>query len=336
MSSLLERPLVVVTGKGGVGKTTVSGALGVLAARAGIRTVVVEVGAQSRLAGLYGAKGGAPGTEIRLAEGLHGISIDPDRVLLEWVQELGGRIPGRILASSGTFQYFAAAAPGARELFAMVKVWELCQDRRWQRRASRYELVILDAPATGHALGMLRSPMTFGAIARVGPVRRQADQVRSLLTDPRRTAFVGVALPTEMAVTETLELRGGLGDLLGRDLDSVIVNALLPRRFSAPEVARIAVLDGAPAGRPRQGRKDPDAELLRAGAHAAMSVHERAGFQHGQVARLRRRGLDVIGVPFQWSPELDAGSLEAIADQLGRRITSRADRAGSRPRASRA
>src|ERR1700756_4696709 len=108
------------------------------------------------------------------------MTIDPDRVLLEWVQQLGGRIPGRILASSGTFQYFAAAAPGAKELFAMVKVWELAQNRRWQRRASGYELVILDAPATGHALGMLRSPMTFGAIARVGPVRAQADAVRAL------------------------------------------------------------------------------------------------------------------------------------------------------------
>jgi len=334
VSSLLDRALVVVTGKGGVGKTTVSGALGVLAARAGVKTIVVEVGDHSRLGDLYGVKASSPGGEIKLTDGLYAMSIDPDQVLLEWVQHLGGRIPGRILSSSGTFQYFAAAAPGAKELFAMVKVWELTQDRRWQRRASGFELVILDAPATGHALGMLRSPSTFGAIARVGAVRSQADEVRALLIDERRSAFVGVALATDMAVTETLELRDGLGDLLGRDLDTVVVNALMPRRFSAPEVAQIGALDGAPPS--RRGRADPDAELLRAAAHAAISIHERAGFQHGQVARLRRRGLDVVGVPFQWKPELDVAALDAIADQLGRRVTSPAGRAARRRSASRA
>jgi anion-transporting ArsA/GET3 family ATPase len=344
MSSLLERSLVVVTGKGGVGKTTVAGALGILAARQGVRTVVVEVGDRSRLADLYGVRAAAPGAEVRLADRLYATSVDPDRVLLEWVQELGGRIPGRILASSGTFQYFAAAAPGAKELFAMVKVWELAQDRRWQRRASGYDLVVLDAPATGHALGMLRSPATFGAIARVGPVRKQADEVRALLTDARRSAFVGVALATDMAVTETLELREGLHEILARELDCVVVNALLPRRFSAPEIERIAALDGAPAAAGSAGRRSRraggESQLLRAAAHAAISIHERAGFQHGQVARLRRRGLDVIGVPFQWAPQLDVAGLEAIADQLGRRIaggvTSPAGRAAPRRPASRA
>jgi anion-transporting ArsA/GET3 family ATPase len=344
MSSLLDRSLIVVTGKGGVGKTTVAGALGILAARQGTRTVVVEVGDHSRLADLYGVRAASPGAEVRLGERLYATSVDPDRVLLEWVQELGGRIPGRILASSGTFQYFAAAAPGAKELFAMVKVWELAQDRRWQRRASGYELVILDAPATGHALGMLRSPATFGAIARVGPVRKQADDVRALLTDERRSAFVGVALATDMAVTETLELRDGLEEVLARQLDCVIVNSLLPRRFSAPEIERIAALDGtraalAPSGRGAR-RAGREGELMRAAAHAAISIHERASFQHGQVARLRRRGLDVIGVPFQWAPALDVACLEAIADQIGRRIgggvTSPTGRAAPRRRASRA
>src|SRR5271165_1491760 len=173
MAPLLDRELLVVTGKGGVGKTTIAAALGLLAAREGLRTIVVEVGDHSRLVDLFGSVPGAAGVERRLQEKLWSITIDPDRALLEWVQELGGRIPGRLLASSGTFQYFAAAAPGAKELFGMVKVWELAQGRRWQRRAAGYDLVVLDAPATGHALGMLRSPQTFGAIARVGPVASQ-------------------------------------------------------------------------------------------------------------------------------------------------------------------
>ena len=125
MASLLDRKLLFVTGKGGVGKTTMSCAIALLAAREGRRVVVVEVGEQSRLPGLFGVEPPAPGTVAELGEGVSSISIDPDRALLEWLQALGGRIPGRVLASSSTFSYFAAAAPGAKELVSMVKIWQL-------------------------------------------------------------------------------------------------------------------------------------------------------------------------------------------------------------------
>src|ERR1019366_5644643 len=141
----------VVTGKGGVGKTTVAAALGLLAAQRGLRTIVVEVGDQARLPELFGLTGRDPGVETKLEEDLWSISIDPDRALLEWLQSLGGRVSGRVLASSGTFQYFAAAAPGAKELISMVKIWRLTEGRRAaHRRRGAYDLVILDAPATGH------------------------------------------------------------------------------------------------------------------------------------------------------------------------------------------
>jgi hypothetical protein len=318
MSALLDRKLLVVTGKGGVGKTTMAAAIGLLAARSGRRAIVVEVGDHSRLTDLFATPPREPGVETRLADGLWGVTIDPDRVLLEWVQQLGGRIPGRVLASSGTFQYFAAAAPGAKELFGMVKVWELTQARRWQRRAGGYDLVVLDAPATGHALGMLRSPQTFGAIARVGPVAAQAHRVRDLLADSERSAYIAVALGTEMAVTETIELEQGLRSQIGRELDFVIVNGLLPRRFSAAEMRRIASLDGGATGRRRGERSE--VQVRHAAAHAAQAVHERARFQHNQVARLRRRSFEVVGVPFSWGARLDLHALGVIADQLGRRL----------------
>jgi anion-transporting ArsA/GET3 family ATPase len=332
MSELLERNLVVVTGKGGVGKTTLAAALGLLAASRGRSTIVVELGDHGRLPELFGVSPARSGAETRLDENLAGITIDPDRVLLEWVQELGGRIPGRVLASSGTFQYFAAAAPGAKELFGMVKVWELTQQRRWQRRAAGYDLVVLDAPATGHALGMLRSPQTFGAIARVGPVAAQAERVDGLLRDPRRSGYVAVAQGTEMAVTETIELQAGLREQLGRDIDAVVVNGLLPRRFSAAEMRRIAELDGSDAAA-GAGDGDGDGEagrgasggsstqqLQRAAAHAAVAVHERARYQHNQVARLRRRDFAVLPVPFLWTAPVDVAALKELAAHLSRRL----------------
>jgi anion-transporting ArsA/GET3 family ATPase len=322
--SLLQRRLLIVTGKGGVGKTTIAAALGLAAAERGLRTIVVELGDQRRLSGLFaraasqeegrtGADdidadvGTGTGKETALGENLWSVTIDLDQALLQWLQTLGGRVPGRVLAGSGTFQYFAAAAPGARELVSMVKIWELTREDRWRRRAQRYDLVVLDAPATGHALGLLRSPHTFGAIARMGPIFGQAEQVRELLEDPTQTGYLAVAQPTEMAVGETIDLQAGLHAQLGCDLDCAIVNATLPRRFDGPEMAQIERLNARSA-------------IKRSALLAARAVHERSRIQHNQIARLRRHGLSVHTVPFVFSAELDLDSIRSIGRRLADRV----------------
>jgi Anion-transporting ATPase len=337
MQSLFDRKLLVVTGKGGVGKTTIAAALALSGARGGRRTIVVEVGEQSRLPELFGVDSPRPGHECRLAEHLSSISIDPDRALLEWLQVLGGRISGRVLASSGTFQYFAAAAPGAKELVTMVKVWQLTGGARTAARPQDHDLVVLDAPATGHALGLLGSPYTFGAIARVGPVAVQTRKVRELLESPERSAYLAVAHGTEMAVTEALELQDGLRARLGRDLEAVVVNALLPQRFTAAELGRIASLApdtpdgagerthpaelrGAPGVRAAEGSGQERRAVLEATAHAAKTVHRRARFQHNQLARLRRREFDVVGIPFLWGGRVDLEAVSSIAGRLERAL----------------
>jgi len=328
MASLLERKLLVVTGKGGVGKTTLAAAIGLLAAERGLRAIVVEVGDQARLAELFGMTQSNAGIETKLQEGLWSISIDPDRALLEWLQTLGGRVSGRVLASSSTFQYFAAAAPGAKELVSMVKIWELTQGERWRKRATGYDLVVLDAPATGHALGMLNSPRTFGAIARVGPIAGQTQRVRELLESPKLSGYLAVAQGTEMAVTETLELEDGLRRQLGRELDGVIANGILPQRFTGAELQRIGQLDGAGlpplqgsgAATPQNDEAAEDDSVVGAAALAARTVHYRARFQHNQVARLRRRNYEVLAIPFLFTAELDLAAVRRIAAHLGRKI----------------
>jgi anion-transporting ArsA/GET3 family ATPase len=320
----LQRKLVVITGKGGVGKTTIAAALGMAGAERGLRTVVVELGDQRRLPVLFAGAtpntNGRPdeqareqsraGAETALAENLWSVTIDPDRALLEWLQSLGGRVPGRVLASSGTFQYFAAAAPGAKELVSMVKIWELTRDERWRRRGGRYDLVVLDAPATGHALGLLHSPRTFGAIARVGPIFGQAQQVRELLEDSAQTSYLAVTQPTEMAVGETLDLEAGLRSQLGCKLDAAIVNATLPQRFDRGELAQIERLNGGSAA----------GAVKRSALIAARAIHERARIQHNQIARLRRHGLTVHGVPFVFTPELDLRAVRQIGERLAKKL----------------
>jgi anion-transporting ArsA/GET3 family ATPase len=328
MGSALERRLIVVTGKGGVGKTTVSAAVGLLGASRGLRTIVVEVtGAgpmqdadgTGGLAALFGrsqappAQAPAHGEEVELEERLWSLSIDRDRVLAEWLRALGGRVSARVLTSSSAFQYLIAAAPGAREMLSLVKVWELAEGRRPGGRGENCDLVVLDAPATGHALGMLSAPKIFSGIARVGPVARQAGQVRELLEDPERCVYLAVAAPTEMAVAETLQLRGELRDELGRELHAVIVNGTLPRRFDSRELQLIAGCNG--------GRRGPEKSVAGSAMRAAQTVQARARAQQRQIARLRRGvgshdSPPVLGLPFIFDSELDLEAIRRLADRL--------------------
>ena len=278
-------------------------------------------------------------------------------MLVEWLRAVGGRVPARLLTSSGSFQHLVAATPGGREMLTAIKVWELAEGRRPADRGTRggrtadrgtrggskgdgdarrsgttsaaeeYDLVILDAPATGHALALLRAPHTYAALARVGPMARQAGQVRDLLADPARSAYLAVARPTEMAVTETLELHASLRRDLGRELDAVIVNATLPRRFEGEDMRRIAALNGAaaptgPPSRRRTGDRDGHA-ATRAAVRAAHAIHERARSEQSQIARLRRDAersgaAPVLSVPFLFRAELDLEALERIAERLAR------------------
>ena len=249
---LLDRTLLYVTGKGGVGKTTVAAALGMAAAGRGRRTIVCEVAEQDRVSRAFAREGVQREQEVELAPNLWAITIDPTAALREWLERQLGGAALRLIAGSSAFQHFVAAAPGAKELITIAKVWELAQLERWDAANRTYDLVIVDAPASGHGLAMLTAPQTFGEIARVGPIRRQAFKVRDMLADGRRTGYVAVALPEEMPVNETLELGARLEAAVGLGLDAIVVNGLYPERFTRQggrRAARARRRLRAPSGR---------------------------------------------------------------------------------------
>lgn len=310
MSHLLDKRLIVVTGKGGVGKSTVSAALGLAAAARGKRTIVCEVSRQERMSRAF-RKEGVGFSETELAEDFWAISIDPEDALFEYLEDqIGSKRIAGFLFHNRIFEYLAAAAPGVRELATVGKIWELAQLERRNRRNAPYDLVILDAPATGHGIGMLRTPATFRDIARVGPVARQAGQIDSFIRNPKNTGVLAVALPEEMPVTETIELRGRLFDEIGVDLDAVVVNGLYPERFRGAEVERLEALNGA--GTP----------AARAALAAALSEHQRAREQRSQLRRLKKEldGTDVVTLPYLFEPELDLDDFDALAVELERRL----------------
>ena len=277
-ASLLDKSLVYVTGKGGVGKTTIAAAIGLAAAARGRRTIVCEVSHQDRVSRAFARQGVREEVEVELEHDLWAITIDPEQALREWLAGQLGGTPVRLLARSHAFQYFVAAAPGAKELVTIGKVWELAQAKRWDRHNPRiYDTVVVDAPASGHGLAMLTTPRTFGEIARVGPIRRQAFKIRDMLADPARTGYVAVALPEEMPVNETLELERASGRRRSAG----------PRRDRGQRHVARALLDGrrdAAAGSRRQRAPARAQGALR----AALTAYERARAQRSHLRRLRR------------------------------------------------
>jgi anion-transporting ArsA/GET3 family ATPase len=309
VASLLDKRLIYVTGKGGVGKTTVSAALGLMAARQGKRTIVCEVAEQERISTTFGIpKVGYEESEV--APGLSAISLDPERAKEEWLRyQLPSGTLARVLGHSRIFQYLSAAAPGLNELVTIGKLWELAQLERKKASAAPYDLVIVDAPASGHGVAMLRAPLTYADVARVGPIRRQALKIHDFIVDPASTGVLVVALPEEMPVNETLDLGKRLHDEMGMAIGSIVVNGLYPERFSGEEAKAMESLDGrGSAG-------------ARGAVEAALAEHHWARSQRSQLRRLRRQAeAKVATLPYLFEPELSPDDLETLSAELEKKL----------------
>jgi anion-transporting ArsA/GET3 family ATPase len=298
-----DRALLFVSGKGGSGKTTVAAALAVAGAARGRRTIVCELAGADHLARAFGARPRI-GEEIGLAPNLWSSSLDARHALREWMRrQPGGAVADAVLGRSPAFAHFVAAAPGAKEVVTTGKVLDLCGLAPDRTRSAPYELVVVDAPSTGHALGMVAAPSAVGGAAPRGPVGAQARRLHEVLADPVATGYVGVSLPEEMSVHEVLELDRGLRDALGRGLDLVVVNGVHPDRFTDEEARRLEEL----AGRSRA----PGA------LHAALWSHRLARRHADRVRRLRGRAqAPVVTLPFLFAPAIGPAEYDALAHAL--------------------
>jgi anion-transporting ArsA/GET3 family ATPase len=268
--------VLIVAGKGGVGKTTMAAALARMASRTGRSVLIVELEGKSGITGAFGLTADLGYEEIELQPGQPGQGtvrarrITPDDALVEYLEDHGLRRVSKRLVSSGVVDVVSTAIPGIRDVLVLGKVKQLERDQV-------ADLIVVDAPATGHAITFLTSAAGLVGAARGGPLRTQAADVVELLADPSRCRVILVTLPEDMPVSETIESAFTLEDKAGVQLGPVIVNATDP----VPEgLERSAQEVGAGTG--------ADPALLTALEEARRYRLERHGISAGQLARLAR------------------------------------------------
>jgi len=305
---LLGRRLVFVVGKGGVGRSTVSAALGLLAARRGARTIVAEVSGRGELAQLFDV-GVEPG-EVEVSTRLWAIQIDTERALDEYLHE---HLPLRMLAdlvgATRLIGYLAAATPGLRELLNVGKLWELAQPERRVPDVSPYDLVVVDAPASGHSLALLTAPQAFARTAQGGPIARQGGRIDEFLHDRRSTAVVAVARPEDAAVSELLELNERLLHEAELPLDLIVVNAVSDEGLDQADAAVLRRVLGRP-------RELPAAAQV--AVERALAGDRESRLEREQIERLAAALPTVPRVELRrcYGGELDLVELEGLAEQL--------------------
>ena len=314
LDDLLARRLVVLSGKGGVGKSLVGTALAIAARRRGKRVLLVEVDTPAVAeAGRFLGAGPGRGAERELRPGLWTVNLQPPAVMEEYVRRM---VPMDFLArkvlDSPVYHRFFAAAPGLRELMVLGKVMMLEDATAGWGRGPRYDLIVLDAPATGHGLAFLKVPLAAADTVPVGPVGGNARRILELLRDPARTALVLVALPEEMAVVEALEFHRLAVEQVGMTARGVVLNACHERRFTKAQEAEILRLSADEATGTLPGGVDLGAAL--AAARRLLRRERMTRFYQG---RLRRAlGLPLLCLPYLFQEHIGPAQVELLADRI--------------------
>lgn len=313
LDELLARRLLILSGKGGVGKSVVGTALATAASRRGKHVLFVEIDTP-RVAEAARYLGSPPvgGKETEISPGLFTLNLSPALVMEEYVRHtVRLELLIRKIVESPVYHRFLAAAPGLKELMVLGKIMTLEEAREGWSRRPRYDLIIVDAPATGHGLAFLKVPAAASAAVPVGPVASNAKKILGLLRDPERTALAIVAIPEEMAVVEAAEFHKMAVDT-GMHPRALVLNGCHEARFTKAQEAEILRLASAGV----DGRL-PSGAPLAAALQAARRHIRRRKLTRFYTQRLRRAlPLPLITLPQLFHDEMGPKAISLLADRL--------------------
>ncbi|HXY93267.1 MAG TPA: ArsA family ATPase [Acidimicrobiia bacterium] len=313
---LLARRLLFFTGKGGVGKSTVTAATALLAAEHGQRVLLVEVDAKGNLTALF--EHAPVGFEPRqVYPGVFAMQMDTEASLREYLK-VQARVPvfGRLGPLARAFDFVANAAPGVKEILTVGKVcWEL---RETLEGRAHWDLIVVDAAATGHVIGQLDAPRAIQELVQVGPVRNQTDWMVDLLSDPSLTALNVVTAPEEMPVNETIELVARARAELAVPLGVVIVNRVLPELFTHADEEIFEALREPPALELLTTTAGPGAVAVLDGARLAVSL--RRGRSMHLTALRDEVDLPLLLLPYLFVRDHGLRVTRMVAEELGQEL----------------
>lgn len=315
LDDILNRRLLIISGKGGVGKTTTAAALGVLAARRGLKVLIAEVEGKGSMSALFNGEelGQQP---VELKPGLYGMNISPEESLKEYFEvAFKMRRIARPLLSSGLVYYVTHAAPGLRDILMLGKVWHTAT------RVRNFDLIVLDTPAAGHAVSMLRSPEGFLHAVPFGPLASHTRQVAQWLQDPEQVKIHLVALAEEMPVNETIETTKLLEERLRMDVAGVFVNMIYPPATNDPQtLEEFEKLNGPEdlIEKSRTGRV-LDEKTARSLYDCASFYRDRRALQQGHREELSDaigHTAPLIDLPFIFRDSFGTKEIELLADAI--------------------
>ena len=307
-SMFLAKRFVIVAGKGGVGKSTMCAALGLAAARAGKRTIIAELNTRETVPLLFGkAPGGYEPQQV--FEGLYSMNIQPEPALHEYgLRKVRfERIYKTVFENDG-MRRLLRMIPGMNELLLLGKAFDLERDRE-RDGSPTWDMIIIDAPATGHGVSLLRLPQTILEVIKSGPMAEEVHDMRRLLLDPERTIINLVTLPEEMPVRETIELRDQIDELLRIPKGYLLINGVWPDLMSERDLAVMRTFrEGAVA----QG--DP---VVNGAMSCLRTLIRRRRFQEEYLRQLRHQvAMPHIEVPFLFTRDFSFDAIHTLSDHI--------------------
>ncbi len=315
-AGLLDRRLLFFTGKGGVGKSTVTAASALLAAERGKRVLLVEVDSKGNVTALFERPPVGFDPE-EIYPGVHAMQMNTEASLREYLK-LNIRVPvlGKIGPLASMLDFVANAAPGVKEILTVGKVcWEV---RESIEGRSDWDIVIVDAAATGHVVAQLDSPRAIRELVQVGPVRAQTDWMVELLADPAITALNVVTSPEEMPVSETIELVTSARAELDVRLGTVVVNRVLPEPFTRADEPVFAALRAPAATAALTDEVGPGADAVLDAAGLAVALR-RSRAVH--LTNLRNAiDLPLVYVPYFFVRDHGLRVTRMVADALAEEL----------------